>query len=278
MLVRADQENVDRVRLGLARQLLREGDAQHACGILDDITANQPRLYEWSWQEDGALYIRAWDLEEFMLESAAREATHRGPLAWVPNVYGQAHYYLAFALLRLHEIEQAEQVLLKALSEHGDHPRLHVGMALVRARRGEHAAAAESYCRALRTSATTTESLQALALRGLGVQLAEMGYPAEAERALEMSLGLDPSSTLARAELAQLRQRPRVSTTEAQAEEPGAEADATALHLDEDWPRLPSVPDERQGAVWDTGPPGHARARRATAPWWRRLWQRLQRP
>ena len=278
MFVPAGLENVDRVRLGVAQQLLQEGDARTAREILEDVIANQPQSYPWEWEQDGTLLIRAWDLEEFMVESASREATHRGPVAWVPNVYGQAHYFLAFAHVQLREVEQAERVLLRALRDHGEHPRLHIEMAVVHAHRGEHGEAAERYCRALRMTEHSTDALRALALRGLGIQLAAMGHPREAQRALEMSLALEPDSRLAHAELAQLRQaqRVRAPTVECEAEEPDADVDPAALPLVEEWPGPVAAPSVRPGAVWHTGEGPRAEA--TSRPWWRRLLERLQHP
>jgi len=192
----SDSENLRK-----AYQALSQNDFVTARQLLQEVVANAPLEYEYSYRDQGTLYIRFWTLEEFMQHVTEIEPEARKGMVWLQSVYPPAYYYLA--VLDVHEgkYESAISNLEKSLNLEPDQPLSFCELGFILADRGKLELSLDCYERALTSRPHITTSAKAKALRGKGVQLIELGRLEEAEVCLQDSLRLEPDNELAYGEL-----------------------------------------------------------------------------
>jgi Flp pilus assembly protein TadD len=130
------------------------------------------------------------------------------PTDWLDMACANAYKHLGYIAVELGQIEQALRWLDKAhaCAPYEPEPLTERGAALTR--RKDWAGALESYRQALALTRSHTEAayLEALALRGTGFALIELGDLSAARQAYEASLQLDPASKIATNELVYIHQ------------------------------------------------------------------------
>ncbi len=198
-------EEADVKKVGTALSALHEGERQRAFAILAEIVTNAPDTYVWSYQEENGLYVKLWDLHEFMALVAGHR-NHRfeaeGDIMWVPSAYPRAFYHMAFMAVEARNHDLAMHCLNEALAMEPDQPLLYCEMALVHSRTGDHERALELYDQSLTMRrGFAPPGVRARAMRGRGVELIELHRLHEAEQSLRDSLRLDPESEIAQNEL-----------------------------------------------------------------------------
>lgn len=121
-------------------------------------------------------------------------------IVWLSSAYPRAFYYLGFAHVKLDDPAAAIGFLEQGYKLE-PHPMflLERGKALARLKR--HDLALASYEAALAHRGSVRAVLRAVALRGKGVQLIELGQLDLAEQAFNDSLELDPNNPVAANEL-----------------------------------------------------------------------------
>ncbi len=193
----ADARTVDQA-IGMIHSRLHR-EAIHA---LREVTERTPTKYQRIEAEDDGLNIRFWDQEEFL----AYVAYHRGrpteqSIRWIPAAYPRAWFFLGFIYVHLRESTRALDALNRGLALEPDQPRLLCEKGQVLATLRDFSSALELYRRAETGRPETSPLQRAMALRGQGFQLIELGDLEAAEECFNRSLELDPKSELARDEL-----------------------------------------------------------------------------
>jgi len=191
-----DAETVDR-----AIEVLRRLDLAECERLLQPVIANTPATYVHEFEKDGTRYVKFWNLEEFMTHSAMGGPGEAARLVWLPNAYTRAHYYMAYISVERRQPYEALRWLDAAIKLEPTQPRLQLEKALVLSRLGQYDAALNLYQRVLDETAVLAPSLRAMALRGRGLQLIELGQLDEAEQCFRQSLTVDPDSPVAQKEL-----------------------------------------------------------------------------
>ncbi len=196
-----DTGQSDTVKLQKAYQALSQNDFVTARQILQEVVANAPSEYEYSYRDQGTLYIRFWTLEEFMQHVTETEPEARKDIVWMQSVYPPAYYYLAVLDVTEEKYESAVSNLEKSLKLELDQPLSFCELGFILGYMGKHELSLALYERALTSRSHITTSAKAKALRGKGVQLIELGRMEEAEVCLQDSLRLEPDNELAYNEL-----------------------------------------------------------------------------
>ncbi|HEY7203044.1 MAG TPA: hypothetical protein VIA61_02035, partial [Methylomirabilota bacterium] len=191
-----DAQTVARAIQALCRLDLAECER-----LLLPVIANTPANYVHEFQQDGTRYAKFWDREEFMAHSTMGARGETARLVWLPNAYPRAHYYMAYICVERQQPHEALRWLEAALALEPAQPRLQLEKALVLAGLRQHDVALRMYQGLIDAVPALPPSLRAVALRGRGLQLIELGYLDEAEQSFRESLVIDPDSPVAHKEL-----------------------------------------------------------------------------
>ena len=191
-----DARIVDRAIEALHRLDLAECER-----LLLAVIANTPANYVHDFEKDGSRYVKFWDREEFIAHSTMGTPGQAAHLVWLPNAYPRAHYYMAYVCVERRQPHEALRWLEAAIKLEPAQPQLQLEKALVLAGLRQHGAALDLYQRVLEDTAVLAPRLRAVALRGRGLQLIELGHLDEAEQSFKESLTIDPDSPVAQKEL-----------------------------------------------------------------------------
>jgi tetratricopeptide (TPR) repeat protein len=194
-----DAKAVDR-----AIEALRHLDLHQAERLLQVVLARTPAHYVNELEQDGTRYIKFWDLEEYVAYAAVLglgDISNSSQVVWLPNAYPRAHFQMAFVCVERQQWEDALRWLDAGTILEPGQPRFSLEKAVVLNKLGRHTEALSMYDRVLEDRTVLPPSMRAVALRGRGFQLIELGKLDEAERSLLESLEIEPDNTLARNEL-----------------------------------------------------------------------------
>ncbi len=184
-----------------AIQVLHQLDLAECERLLQAVIANTPANYMHEFEQDGSRYVKFWDREEFTAHSTMGTPDQAAHLVWLPNAYPRAHYYMAYVCVERRQPHDALRWLDAAIKLEPAQPQLQLEKALVLARLRQHGTALDLYQRVLEDTAVLAPRLRAMALRGRGLQLIELGRLDEAEQSFQESLTIDPDSPVALKEL-----------------------------------------------------------------------------
>jgi len=212
-------ETLDAEKVDKAIELLINGDQLEAHNLLEEVIKNTPKNYQYKYEEDGNLFIKFWDLTEFTRYVDIYKDEQDRSISWLLNAYPRAYYILGCLSVQQKDYHEAVKYLEAADHLEPDNPSILNEKAVTYSAMGDHAKALSLYERVLDVGPLVTEEDRAIALRGKGVQLIDLGQLDAAEKALEESLKYDPDSRIAHGELeyiADLRSggRKRAITTE----------------------------------------------------------------
>lgn len=191
-----DAEKVDR-----ALMLIKNKDIFKARRLLNEVALNTPREYVYSFEENGSLYIKFWDFDEFVHFISNLPEEGGKNVVWLLSAYPRAHFYLGFLDVNEGKYESALLHLENCLKLEPDQPLCYCEMAIAYSRMGQHNWAFSLYERALKLRPYITAAVKARALRGMGVELVELGQLDFAEQCLKESLKYDPNNEVAFNEL-----------------------------------------------------------------------------
>lgn len=195
----ADAELVDQ-----ALGQLVQGSVDGPQRMLLDVVSRTPEPYVQSFERNGTLHIKFWDMEDFthyILLHKEQIERDRQEVVWLKNAYPRAHYFLGFIQVKLGNNAEAIRWLDAGRKLQPDQPLFLVekAKALSGLRRFEESLAL--YAEVANLGPELLRSIRATAVRGMGFQLIELGVLDQAEAAFHASLKLDPGSEIARHEL-----------------------------------------------------------------------------
>ena len=122
-------------------------------------------------------------------------------MRWVLSAYSRAYFHLGYIDLEEENPDSALRHLEASLKLEPSQPVTLCEMALVHVTRGDHEKAIALYDQALETRPWISDSVRALALRGKGVRLIDLGDLDAAKSCLMESLRYAPGNEMAINEL-----------------------------------------------------------------------------
>lgn len=194
-------EALDAEKVDKAIELLINGDQLEASNLLEEVIKNTPRDYLNQYEEDGNLIIKFWDLTEFTRYVDIYKDERDGSISWVLNAYPHAHYLLGCISIQQKNYDEAIKYLEAGNRLEPNNPSILLEKAVAYSAIEDPAKALSLYDRVLDVGPLVTEEDRAMALRGKGVQLIDLGQLDAAEKALEESLKYEPDSRIAHGEL-----------------------------------------------------------------------------
>ncbi len=195
-------EQQDLVKLNQAIEFLTKDELGEAEELLLAISQNAPKNYVYSFRQDGKLHIKLWDQAEFLHRvNWIQENGGAEDCVWVPSVYPRAFYYLGFLNVHRGMFEEAVRFLQQGLCLESSNPKLRCELGQAYSRQGKYTEALEAYASVGDVGPHVSVCDKALALRGTGFVLIEMGELAEADTAFRESLRYEPENVNAKQEL-----------------------------------------------------------------------------
>ncbi len=197
-----DIERQDAEKVSRAIEAIEQDDMSTARHLLEEVIANTPEEYVYSYEEGEVSFIKFWDEDEFLHYIAGSDGQQKKKrINWILSAYPRALFYLAYIDMEEGEPESAIVHLQSSLKLEPDQPRCYCEMALAHCRMGQHEKALAFYEQALQSRSTITAKAKGLALRGKGILLIEVGELDLAKKCLLESLRYEPDSQIALQEL-----------------------------------------------------------------------------
>ena len=194
-------ETLDAEKVDKAIELLLNGDQLEASNLLEEVIKNTPQDYRHKYEEDGNLFIKFWDLTEFTRYVDIYKDEQDGSISWLLNAYPRAYYILGCLSVQQKNYHEAIKYLEAADRLEPNNPSILLEKAVAYLTIGDPAKALSLNERVLEVGPLVTEEDRAMALRGKGVALIDLGQLDAAEKALEESLKYEPDSRIAHGEL-----------------------------------------------------------------------------
>jgi len=194
-------EALDAKKVDKAIELILGGDLPAAHNLLEEIVKNTPKDYLHKYEENGKLFIKFWDLAEFMRYVDIYKEEHDVSIIWVLNAYPRAYYLLGCLSVQQKNYDEAIKYLEVGNSLEPNNPTILLETAVAYSALGDHEKALSLYERVPELGPLVTEDEKARALRGQGVHLIDLGQLEAAEEALRESLKYDPDNRIAHGEL-----------------------------------------------------------------------------
>jgi tetratricopeptide (TPR) repeat protein len=213
-----ESQDADQVNQALAA--IAAGDVATAEAALLKVIANTPAEYiNQSEDADGSLSIKFWDQNDFVhyVMWQKQQGVTRG-VRWEGNAYPRAYYYLGFLCVKTRRPRQAIEYLDRGHQLEPTNPKFKFekAQALVQASECEQALALYETVTDIGPHISAWDL--AVARRGRGFVLIELGRLQQAEAAFLSSLEIEPDNPVALNELqyiAHLRRGGKVSHSEA---------------------------------------------------------------
>jgi tetratricopeptide (TPR) repeat protein len=199
----AEIETGDAEKVSRASDAISEGDLQTARSLLEEVIANAPSEYVYRYEDGDRVFIKFWDRDEFLqfvaqMPDAERE---KKKIVWIASAYPRAYFLLAFIEVEQGNHEEAMRLIEASLRLEPDQTLCLCELGVIYSSLGRYEEAVACYDRAIEARPYAPDSVKAMALRGKGIQLIELGNLELARMCLEASLEYDPSSKLAINEL-----------------------------------------------------------------------------
>ncbi|HMV99207.1 MAG TPA: tetratricopeptide repeat protein [Acidobacteriota bacterium] len=196
------QEQHDAKKVDQAQLLIRDGQLDEAAARLREVIAHAPDNHFSRFEIEKKLYIKCWDRAEFeYLVFLQQKTGDDRTLIWIPNAYPRAYYYLSLILMRQNQFQEALEYLENGAAFEPKNPRFLLDKARAHGFLGHPQLAVQLYEQVLAMGVLILPALRAIAFRGKGVQLIELGELDQAEQALKQSLAIEPHNALAANEL-----------------------------------------------------------------------------
>ena len=165
-----------------------------------DVCSRCPADYVYQYVESDTRSIKFWDLVEFLhYVSLQPKDTKRG-CVWLLSAYPRACYHLAFILVERRDYPGAIQWLAKGRSLEPGNPKFLLESGVAYGQMNQHQQAFDCFQQALDLPRILPLE-RSIALRGMGVQLIDLGRLDQAEMRLQQSLALDADNANTQREL-----------------------------------------------------------------------------
>jgi tetratricopeptide (TPR) repeat protein len=196
------QEGADAQHVNSAMRALHAGDLATAEALLTEVAERIPREYIFQFEKDGTLFAKFWDNDDFLnyVLWQKRQGISKS-VTWIGSAYPRACYYLGFLNVKCGKFDRAIEWLDRGMGLEPTNPKLRFekAQALIGLKRHEEALAL--YQSVTEPGPHVSPRDVALALRGRGFVLIEMGSLDLAESSFQKSLEVDPGNEIARKEL-----------------------------------------------------------------------------
>jgi tetratricopeptide (TPR) repeat protein len=198
-----DNESRDAERVDQAVSALLAGEVAAARTLLQKVIANTPSEYANSSEEpDGGLVVKFWDQQAFLhYVMWQKEQGQERSVRWVGNAYPRAHYYMGFLCVKTRQFQQALEYLERGHELEPTNPKFHFEKAQALVHAGDKQQALALYEAVTEVGPYVSALDLAVAWRGRGFVLIELGRLDAAEEALKSSLEIDPGNEVAMNEL-----------------------------------------------------------------------------
>jgi len=198
----SDIEQSDVEKVNKAWDAIVKNDLNVARHLLEEVVANTPKEYIYSYEEGGRLFVKFWTEDEFLhYVTGLDDEQKKKSINWILSVYPRAYFYLAYIDMEEGRPENAIVQIKESLRLEPDQPVCFCEMALAYSKLGDNEKAIDLYDRALQSRLYIPSSAKVLALRGKGVVLIEMEELDLAKKCLIESLEYEPNNELALKEL-----------------------------------------------------------------------------
>ncbi len=206
-----DFESADAQKIDLAVEAIANGELEKAEALLLNIIENTPAKYSNFEENDEGISIKFWDQTAFIhyVTWQKQQGLTNKNIQWINNVYPRAHYYMGYLCVKKKEFDRAIEFLDKGLNLEPTNPIFICEKAQASVLSGRKEEALALYQQVNEISPYVGAFDIAVALRGQGFVLIEMGNLDKAENAFKSSLEIEPDNEVALNELqyiAHLRQ------------------------------------------------------------------------
>jgi len=200
-----ENEKKDAEKLLEAHKRFNARDLAGTARLAAEVAKATPKGYSYETRDGEHLWVRCWDLEEFIEYTKAMKLP-KGvkKVLWGGCAYSHAHFLLGYIAM-----EQGRYA--DAIKHYDDCIRLDPDRVIAYTEKAGALAGLKQPEKAIRAFEKAlaikriTQKQKALALRGLGVNYIELGDYRKAEEALAESLKLDPTNRAAMNELMYIR-------------------------------------------------------------------------
>ena len=199
----SEKERVDAGKVDSAIRFMNQSQISNSLPLLFDvIQSSRSEEYVYQYEEDDNLYIKFWDKNEYthFVTFIGNETKYK-KVIWLPSAYPRAYYWLHLIASQSNQYEKALILLNSGYELEQTNSLFMIGYANVYNKMNNHNQSLESYKKIGDVNPFISPKIKAVALRGEGVQLIELGRLEEAELALYKSLELDPKNEIAINEL-----------------------------------------------------------------------------
>lgn len=213
---RIDFESSDAEKVDLACDAINQGNLDKAEPLLLEVIHNTPKNYsnEVSDGKDG-LAIKFWDNASFFHYITWQEKLGtKKSVTWISNAYPRAFYYLGLICSEKKRFDKSIKYLDQGALLEPTNPIFKLEKAHVLIKAGYKDESLALYSQINEVGLYVSNSDLAIAQRGCGFVLIEMGKLDQAEEAFNKSLKLEPENGIAKNELLYINLlRKGVSTT-----------------------------------------------------------------
>lgn len=192
---REDAKKVDQALDQIQRRNLGE-----ARMLLEQVIVRTPQYYVYSFETDKELFIKFWDLAEYLGYIAMTRRVGEPvvqEVIWLHSAYPRAHFFMSKIECAEGQTARAAEHLDIALRLEPDHPVCLCEMADLLAKTGDNEGAAEYYEAALSARPYMGGKTLTRAQKGMAELLVAEGRIAEAEELLAESIKTDAGAALA---------------------------------------------------------------------------------
>ena len=197
------RESADAEKVDAAIAAIAAGNLNEAESLLLAVIANTPSNY--SNVEDSAdgIEIRFWDQTDF-LHYVTWQKDHGSAdrnITWRYNAYPRAHYSMGFLCVKRKQFDRAIEYLDKGYNLEATNPKFSLEKAQALVHSGRKAEALALFDQITEVNSYVSARDLAVALRGRGFVLIEIGDLQSAEDAFKASLEIEPNNDVALNEL-----------------------------------------------------------------------------
>lgn len=199
----SNQESADVEQVEAAINAIASGDLVKAEMLLLGVIAKTPVDYTSIHDDEKSTSIRFWDQNAFIhyVTWHQERGTANKNITWIGNAYPRAHYYMGFLCVKRKQFDRAIEFLDKGQRLEPTNPMFALEKAQALVHSGRHAESLALYGSVREIGPFVSARNVAVARRGRGFVLIEMGDLDAAEVAFRESLEIEPNNSVALNEL-----------------------------------------------------------------------------
>lgn len=198
-----ERESADAEIVSAAVEALAKSDIRKAESLLVGVIANTPRDYANCEEDEESISIKFWDQAEFIhyVTWKQQQGLANKGINWIGNAYPRAHFYMGFICVKRRQFDRAIEFLDRGQTLEPSNPKFTLEKAQALVHSGRKKEALQLYDKVVEIGPHVSAHDLALARRGRGFVLIELGDLDGADTAFRSSLELEPNSEVALHEL-----------------------------------------------------------------------------